>query len=91
MFPKNLIVAIAIALVEKNDVKAREYNSLGQQSRYNCNETDSWETLQHNTKSINGVCIRKGYQNNEPPMKRALTPLFVVDHETKLSDINEKG
>ena len=91
MLLKILIITIVIAFGENNNVQAKEVNSLNQQNRYNCNETESWETLQHSNKAINRVCIRKDYQNNEPPMKRSLTPLLVLDHETKLSDINEKG
>ena len=86
-----LIISFTAALGEENIVGSRNISSIDKHNGDYCNETQSWENLQHNYKSIKGVCIKKDYQMNEPPLKRNLTPLLVLDHMTKISSINEKG
>ena len=86
-----LMILIAAAFGVENIVGNSNKTSIDQQNGAEHNETESWQNLQHNYKEIKGVQIRKDYQITEPPLKRALTPLLVLDYMTRISSINEKS
>ena len=84
------INAITNVIGGENVTENEEASNLGQEKESSCDQTESWGKFKHDSKEIKGVCIRMDYQKNEPPMKESLTPLFVLDHVTKISNINEK-
>ena len=86
-----LIIVFGVAFGENNITESSVISALDEQDEFDCNPTDLWEKLQYDSKEIKGVCIMKDYQKTEPPMKTGLTLLYVLDHVTKISSINEKS